>query len=334
MGSTIGKVLLAVGSRPGLERRLRPVLAPLVGAFVAGEALVDACSVAEDLAGRGRGTILDLLGEDVESGSQADQAVEALSEAAKEIEALHLEARFGVKGELAVKPSQVGARQDPLAARRRLERLAEVAASSVGVWLDMEDSGLTETTLGLYEALQPSWPGLGVAIQAALRRSPADIVRLAPLRPRIRLVKGAYLEPVDVAYQRRDEVRRAYRALGEQCLEAGCDLAIASHDRPLVSSLLRRADQLRAPGSEVEVQLLYGVAPGLADDLVADGVRVKVYVPYGTAWYPYYLRRLAERPANLVFAGKAVVASALDRRARQARAQTSPTDQPEERSRP
>jgi len=307
MDSTIGKALLAVGSRPAVERRARPLLAPFVRSFVAGESLADALDVAEALHGEGKGTILDLLGEDVASDHEADDVALTLIGVAKEAASLG----FGV--ELAVKPSQLGARQDLLAARCRLERLAEAAGSDVGVWLDMEGSDLTETTLRLYEALQPSWPGLGLALQAALRRSPADLARLLPLQPRIRLVKGAYLEPTSVAFQRPDEVRHAYRALAERCLEAGCDLAIGSHDRPLVDALLDRAGALGASGSHVEVQVLYGVAPTLAEAVLARGVPVKVYVPYGTAWYPYYLRRLAERPANLVFAGRAVVASLKER---------------------
>lgn len=307
MDSTIGKALLAVGSRPAVERRARPLLAPLVRSFVAGESLAEALGVAEAFAGEGKRTILDLLGEDVESDREADAVTEALAGAVKEAGSV------GLGIELAVKPSQVGARQDPIAARHRLERLAEVAGSDVGVWLDMEGSNLTETTLGLYEALQPSWPGLGLALQAALRRSPTDLARLLPLRPRIRLVKGAYLEPPSVAFQQRDEVRRAYRSLAERCLDAGCELAIGSHDRPLVHALLDRARQLEASGAAVEVQVLYGVAPTLAEAVLARGVPVKVYVPYGTAWYPYYLRRLAERPANLVFAGRAVVASLRER---------------------
>jgi proline dehydrogenase len=183
-----------------------------------------------------------------------------------------------------------------------MARLAERAAESGGVlWIDMEGSAHTEATVAAYERLLPSHPNLGLCLQAYLRRTPADVERLLPLRPRLRLVKGAYREPASVAYQAKREVDKAFfqlaRALTEAEERSRARVALATHDVALLERI----------GGMAEVQMLYGIRVPDQRRLAAGGRPVRVLISYGSEWFAWYMRRLAERPANVLFALRAAV---------------------------
>jgi proline dehydrogenase len=176
-------------------------------------------------------------------------------------------------------------------------------AASVGAFVrvDMEDHTKTDATLGLWRELRHLNPNSGVVIQAALRRSPADVRDLIAERAPIRLCKGAYNEPAAVAHRDRGEVDAAYEDLGRRLLAADVQPAFATHDGALVGRLVRFAKAEGIASDRYEFQMLYGVRRDLQAQLVARGHTVRVYVPYGTQWYPYFMRRLAEKPANVMF---------------------------------
>jgi proline dehydrogenase len=181
--------------------------------------------------------------------------------------------------------------------------------------IDMEGSGYTETTLRIFEAVQSEQGNVGVAIQAYLRRSQADVDRLIPLKPKIRLVKGAYLEPASVAFQKKNEVDANYRKLLDQMLDRlglpnseGLRVAIATHDPELVDYARARIQALRLMAPQYEFQMLLGIRRDLQEKILSEGHPFRVYVPFGEAWVPYFMRRLSERPANLFFVLRSLIA--------------------------
>jgi len=201
-----------------------------------------------------------------------------------------------------VKPTQLGLGRDEALCR---ELLAEVAAAAgrVGahVTLDMEDSAVTEPTVALVEDLRSAGHDVGCAVQAYLHRTPSDVRRLTAAGASIRLTKGAYAEPPILAHQDRLGVDRAFDDLAAWLLEQGAYPRIATHDHRLVARARGHARRLGRTPDRYEFQLLYGVREPLQDELVRAGEQVRVYVPFGDQWYPYFMRRLAERPANLAF---------------------------------
>jgi proline dehydrogenase len=165
----------------------------------------------------------------------------------------------------------------------------------------MEESRLTSDTLKLFREAAAKHPQTRLAIQAALRRTPLDLEALAPLKPRVRLVKGAYSEPVEVALQGRSEIRAQFKFLTDWLFQHGADPAFGTHDGELIAYAREAALRASKGPREFETQLLYGIRRDLQQQLAASGYRVRVYIPYGVAWYPYLTRRMAERPANLLF---------------------------------
>jgi proline dehydrogenase len=167
--------------------------------------------------------------------------------------------------------------------------------------IDMEDSSLTSDTLRLFQEAATGYPKTRLAIQAALRRTPLDLEALAPLKPRVRLVKGAYSEPVEVAHRGRSEIRAQFKYLTDWLFQYGADPAFGTHDGELIDYARAAAVRAGKGPNEFEIQLLYGIRRDLQQELANGGYRVRVYIPYGMAWYPYLTRRMAERPANLLF---------------------------------
>lgn len=277
--------------RNGLARQL-------ASRFVAGETLDRALAATRDLNARNITVTLDLLGESVTTADESARARDAAVEILNQIRAA------GVTANLSIKLTQMGLDLDPgLAVANARGILDRARALNTFVRVDMEASPYVQRTLDLfYQEFQPASGDLvGVVIQSMLRRSDADVERLIERGARVRLVKGAYREPAAVAYPDKADVDAAYRRQSERLLEAGNYPAFGTHDEPLISHIKAHA-RARGIGAErFEFQLLYGVRRDLQDGLRREGYNVRVYVPFGTEWYPYLMRRLAERPANLWF---------------------------------
>jgi proline dehydrogenase len=265
--------------------------------FVAGETPESAVGAALALARRGITTSLDVLGESVTQVAAAEAA------ARDYVALLERMAAAGVEVNVSVKPSQMGLDLDPGLCERNLRRILDRARQVRGfVRLDMESSAYTQRTLELFGRLHPDFGAeVGVVIQAALRRSTDDVERLIAGSARVRLCKGAYLEPEAVAYPDKSDVDDHYGRLMERLLEAGNYPGIATHDERLIRRAQEFARSRGIAPARFEFQMLYGVRRDLQERLRAAGWRVRVYVPFGTQWYPYLMRRLAERPANVAF---------------------------------
>jgi proline dehydrogenase len=268
--------------------------------FVAGTELSEAIVVAETLNAEGLKVSLDYLGEHVTVVEEADSARDSYLEC---IEAI---AEHGLAANISVKLTQLGMGLDNDAAAANLDAIAASAAKhGTTVTVDMEESAHTETTVAMYEAAQKRYGNLGIAIQSYLHRSWSDVERLIPLGGHIRICKGAYVEPVEVAIQSGRDIDVSFDALTELLMSTeGVKPAIATHDDDRIVSAIAASAERSAPW---EFQMLYGVRRDRQAQLVADGHDMRVYVPYGVAWYPYLTRRLAERPANLTFFARALV---------------------------
>lgn len=279
----------------------RPGLA-LAERFVAGDNLDEAVAVARQLNAEGFLVSLDLLGEEVTDRRSARAATEEY------LECLDRIGSDGLDANISVKPTQLGLAIADDLAMGAIERLGERAAGhGTTVTIDMEDSRYTEATLRLFEKGQTSRGNLGIAIQSCMRRTPGDLARIIPLGGHIRLCKGAYVEPPEIAYTSKAEVDEAFASQLETLMAAATTTpAIATHDEELVDLARRLADDRNGP---FEFQMLYGVRPELQRELVAAGFPLRIYLPFGSQWYPYLTRRLAERPANALFFLKAVFRS-------------------------
>ena len=264
--------------------------------FVAGERLEEALDAAAQLNSRGIGGILDLLGEGVTDVAGAAAAVKEYVDAAEAIAARGLDATISIK------LSQLGQTVDRDACVVNLARILDRAqAVGVPVEIDMEDSSLVSDTIELYREATTTHPQVRLAIQAMLRRTPLDLEALAPLKPRVRLVKGAYAEPVDVALQGKDEITAQFEFLTDWLFRHGEDPAFGTHHDELIHYARKAAAKAGKGPHEFEIQMLYGVRRDLQQELARRGYRIRVYIPFGSAWYPYLMRRMAERPANLRF---------------------------------
>lgn len=292
--------LLGLASIPALRRlaeRYGPQLG--VGRFVAGDTLDDALVVRRRLAADGRSVILDVLGEFVATRAAAHRATEVI------VDTLSALGAEDPPRTLSVKPTQLGLGVDADTALSNGLRVAEAATHhGAAVCLDMESSDYVDATLELFRALRGGGHHhVSTVLQAYLYRTPADLEALLELRPRptLRLVKGAYLESATVAHPSRAAVDTAYRRMAFRALEAGGRVGVATHDLSIVREVEAFARGAGLGPDRVEFQMLYGVRPGLQRELVERGHHVAVYVPFGSDWYGYYTRRLAERPANLLF---------------------------------
>ncbi len=267
--------------------------------FVAGETIESAVAAARDLTGRGITASLDLLGESVTAEAEAaaarDQYLAMLDQMA---------AAPGVEVNVSVKLTQMGLDIGEELCAANVALILDKARQVNGfVRLDMEGSDYTQRTLDFFEQrlFEPFGRHCGVVIQAMLRRSDADVARLIAMRARVRLCKGAYLEPATVAFPDKADVDKSYLRLMEQLLAGGNYPGIATHDEAIIRHARAFVQRERIPADRFEFQMLYGVRRDLQHGLVRGGHRMRVYVPFGTQWYPYLMRRLAERPANIAF---------------------------------
>ena len=249
------------------------------------------------------GAVFTKLGENIKALSDATAAVEHYEMVLKtSVEA-------GLEPEISVKPTQVGLDIDSEATFANLSRLADAAAKAKGfLWIDMEGSAYTDRTLDLYNRVHSRHPAVGVCLQAYLYRTAADVHRMLPFKPAIRLVKGAYAEPADRAFPAKRDVDANYLALCALMLpdvnRGRMRLVLATHDIALIDRIARFADAIGMDRHHLEVHMLYGIQSSQQVRLAAEGYRVKSLIAYGDAWYAWYLRRLAERPANVVFVAR------------------------------
>jgi proline dehydrogenase len=264
--------------------------------FVAGSTLEEALDVCRALNQEGITVTLDRLGESVTSLDEAAEAREGYMRALGAIR------DSGIRGNVSLKLTQFGLDLSYERCKTNVEQLISCAASmKTFVRVDMEDSRYTDLTLNLVRDLHAAHGSVGVVIQAYLYRSRADIERLNAERIRVRLCKGAYLEPPEVAFPRKKDVDENFIELMRLLLENGEYPAIATHDERMIAETKSYAAMRKIPPDSFEFQMLYGIRRDLQRRLVAEGYRLRLYVPFGRAWYPYYMRRLAERPANVLF---------------------------------
>jgi proline dehydrogenase len=264
--------------------------------FVAGSSLDQALSVCRDLNAEGITITLDHLGESI---SSLDEAAAARDVYLHSLSAIH---DGGVQGNVSLKLSQFGIDLSEEVCRANVGQLVERAAGLKGfVRVDMESSEYVDRTLALVHGLHAEFGSVGTVIQAYLYRSRADIEKLNQLGIRVRLCKGAYLEPASVAFPQKAEVDRNYVELMQLLLEKGVYPAIATHDEKMIEATKTYVAAHNISRDAFEFQMLYGIRRDLQRQLAKSGYRVRVYVPFGEAWYPYYMRRLAERPANILF---------------------------------
>lgn len=271
---------------------------PKLGAFrfVAGNTLDETVPVIRELNRRRLSVTLDRLGEGEVDTAYAEEAKQAY------LAILDRIARERLDSHVSLKLTQLGLDLDPKATLERLTQIVSLAESLGSfVRVDMEDSRHTEATVALFLEVRASHPGVGLVIQSYLRRSEADLRRLAEISANVRLVKGAYLEPATVAFADKADVDENFKRLVAMHLTAGCYTAVATHDEALIAYTEEFTAAHGISRDRFEFQMLFGIRPALQQALADRGYRVRVYVPFGPEWYPYFMRRLAERPANLGF---------------------------------
>jgi proline dehydrogenase len=270
----------------------RPVVQKLSSRYIAGPELKDAREAVRKLNGEGKLATIDVLGEEITTEEEAAAIVRAYQDVFADIE------RCGLDAGVSVKLTGLGLKLGHDVCRENLLTVVEDAAARGNfVRLDMEDSSTTDETLRLYRELREAGhDNIGVVLQAMLLRTQSDVVALADLKPSVRLCKGIYVEPADVAYQDYEAVRASFVRALESLLDAGCYVGIATHDEWLLREGRRLVAEHGLDRDEYEFQMLLGVRPGLGDELVAEGHRLRIYVPFGRQWYEYSLRRLQENP--------------------------------------
>lgn len=275
--------------RHGLTRRM-------ARRFVAGETIEDALNATHRLASHGLLASLDFLGEEVHDQEEARHAARVYRAIAESL------GEHRPQATVSLKLSQLGlAIDEALPTELLSETLQQAAAHGSDVEIDMESSRYTERTLQAFLRVQPRYPRTRLCVQAYLHRTERDLKDLLRLGARVRLCKGAYLESSSVAFTEKEEVDANYLRLAEMLLLEGNYPALATHDQEIIGQLKRFARRHAIAPSRFEFQMLYGVRRNLQLALAREGYRVRVYVPFGNAWYPYLMRRLAERPANLAF---------------------------------
>jgi proline dehydrogenase len=279
--------------------------------FVAGETLDEAIDAARALNEKGISTSLDLLGESVTDEQEAARSRDEV------VEILDRIAETGVDANVSVKLTQMGLDlSDEICVANMFKVLERARTHDIFVRVDMEGSPYTEQTLKLFtERLQPEFGDLtGVVIQSYMRRSAADVDMLIDKQARVRLCKGAYAEPAAIAFQGRKEVADSYASLMQQLVQRGNYPGIATHDEDLVQRTVDFVKKENISPDRFEFQMLYGVRRDLQNELHRHGYNMRVYIPFGTQWYPYLMRRLAERPANVAFITMSVVKEAFSRK--------------------
>jgi proline dehydrogenase len=276
--------------------------------FVAGESLAEALQAVRELNAKGMTASLDLLGESVTDEREAREAGKAYLQILDRIHAEKLDSNASVK--LTAMGQDIS---EDLCAQIMQEILDKARAYETFVRLDMESSAYTEKTLRFFEdRLYPNYPkNVGIVLQSYLRRTEADVRRANELKCRVRICKGAYKEPESVAYPDKDDVDANYVKCMKILMSEGNYPGLATHDEKIIDEAVRYAKEQKISPDRFEFQMLYGVRRDLQERLVKEGWRMRVYVPFGTQWYPYLMRRLAERPANVAFITGNIVKEAL-----------------------
>jgi proline dehydrogenase len=294
LNAGLRKGILAAADSSRVQRLVRKHGMRLGAArFVAGETLDECIAVLRRLNDDGLHANTTLLGEGVLEPKQTEAVVSAYADVIERLTSEELRAN------VALKLTHLGLEIDEKLAYANLKRLLERGSF---VRIDMEQSRFTDPTLRIYRRLrEEGFDNVGTVLQAYLYRTPADLESLLPLAPNLRLVKGAYLEPAQIAYPRKTDVDAIYRRLLERMLQADGHTAVATHDERLIEYTIHFTETHGIAKERFEFQMLYGVRPQLQLELVRSGYKVLVATPYGPAWYPYLMRRLAERPANLLF---------------------------------
>jgi len=270
----------------------KPVVRRISSRYIAGEELDDALRVVLQLNAEGKLATIDVLGEEITEPGEAQAIAAAYREAFEAIE------RGKLDSNVSIKPTALGLKLGYDLFRENLTEVVEHAAARGNfVRIDMEDSSTTDDTLRLYRELRAAGhDNVGVVLQARLKRTLADIAELADLKPNVRLCKGIYLEPPELAYRDFDSIRASFVHALEALLEAGCYVGIATHDEWLLEQGQRLVSTRGLGREDYEFQMLLGVRPALGDELVRGGHRLRIYTPFGKHWYAYSLRRLQENP--------------------------------------
>jgi len=290
-------LLKRLASRYGLATR-----ESFASRFIAGETIESAIEASRQLQGQGFLITLDHLGEGVET-------LEAAAAATNEyVRLMTVIVASGIERNISLKLTQLGIDVDRATCIDNLRRILEPASRhGFFVRIDMEHSAYTARTLEIFETLwEQEYRNVGVALQAYLHRTPKDVQRMNELGARVRLVKGAYKEAASVAYQRKDDVNAAFVRLAGQLLDSGTCPAIATHDEDAIAQVRAYATTHAVASDRFEFQMLYGIRRDVQASLVESGYRMRVYVPFGREWFPYFMRRLGERPANLGFVVRAL----------------------------
>lgn len=302
------QTLLRLSKSRWLAERVmnRPFARRAVKRFMPGEELGDALDASGALAADRLGTVLTKLGENLTAQGEADAVRDHYLDVFDQI------AARGLDSQVSVKPTQLGLDFSESRCAEHLESLARKSdATGIYLWLDMEDSSYVDRTLALYRALREKHQRVGLAMQAYLRRTPNDLAALLPLKPTIRLVKGAYAEAAHVAFPAKRDTDFAYYELASQLLAAaarGEALPIfGTHDLVLLRRITEKAASAGVADGGFEIHMLYGIRMAEQRALAAKGHRVKTLISYGSSWFPWYMRRLAERPANIWFVAKSMV---------------------------
>jgi len=300
-------MLLWASANPWMKRRLPRYrfVRHAVTRFMPGEDLGSAQDAVRALSAQGFSTVLTFLGENVNSIEEAKAVGDHYISVLESIRTN----RYPT--EISVKLTQLGLDIDAATTLAMMREIL-VAAGRAGnfVWIDIESSPYVERTLRLYSTLRSEFSHVGVCLQAYLFRTGDDLTMLSALAPSVRLVKGAYREPESVAFQRKSDVDRNYALLAERMLKELPDrlsrIAIATHDMTLAAGVRSAAERLDVPRERFEFQMLYGIGREAQRKLASEGYRVRVLISYGSAWFPWYMRRLAERPANIWFVVKSL----------------------------
>jgi proline dehydrogenase len=273
-----------------------------VSRFMPGETLSDALQAAMALRAKNIGAVFTHLGENIADVREARQVTEHYLDA---LDSIHAAAADGPSMEISVKLTQLGLDLDPALCFDNLRQIIERENGNAIVWIDMESSEYVERTLDIYRRAKQAYGNVGICLQAYLLRTQADLDALLALRPAIRLVKGAYKEPPQVAFASKSDVDENYFSLAMKMLQAqkagDCRAAFGTHDVTLIRRLAAEARRAGVAVQNFEVQMLYGIQRAEQERLAREGCRSVVLVAYGTFWYPWFVRRLAERPANLWF---------------------------------
>ena len=304
--SLMRKALLATSTNAWMRERATKAafVRRAVKAFMPGEKIEDALRAAKEQQRDGINTILTRLGENITQVEEAEEVT------LHYLDVLDKVAAAGLDAHISIKPTQLGLDQDPALCRRNLDRIIErVEQRNNFLWIDMEYSRYVDPTLELFRYGRAKTAKIGIAIQAYLYRTEKDIESLVPLGSAVRMVKGAYLEPPDVAFPKKSDTdenfyKMCLRLLQPDAIKSGCLVHIATHDMALVDRLNAYIKQHNVPSSAYEYAMLYGIQRGAQQRMAKEGKRLRVLISYGEYWFPWYMRRLAERPANVWFVVK------------------------------